>query len=73
MGDVSEIAKAAIASLKNSPAVLGLMLLNLIVFGLIYFGATSNVASLHRQLDHLIERCLPKAAFVGPLEPVKPD
>lgn len=48
----------AIDALKGQPMVLGLLLLNVVFVGAVFYGVQKNADRHDAQLTHLIDRCI---------------
>lgn len=57
---MKEVASGVIDGLKAQPALLALIVLNVIVLGAVYFGVTERNKQVHEQTLALMERCGPK-------------
>lgn len=57
---VGKVASGAIDAMKASPALLALILLQTLVFGLLYLNQQSRNAQQHEREMAILERCFPK-------------
>jgi hypothetical protein len=59
MQDAGKIASVVVDSLKASPALLALILLNIVFMILIFFAIKDVRKNQHEHMSFLLERCVP--------------
>jgi hypothetical protein len=59
MEDVGKVALSVVESLRSSPIVLGVILLNIIFMAVIFFTLQNLRNHQHTQMMILLERCVP--------------
>jgi hypothetical protein len=55
------IATAVVDAMRSQPMMLAIIVLNLIIFVLLYFSATDVRKREHKLLLTIVERCIPRA------------
>lgn len=60
IGAVAGAATALIENLKSSPALLAVIVLNVIVLGLVYSVSREGTRERHEEMKLILERCLGK-------------
>jgi hypothetical protein len=60
MEDVTKVATSVIDSLKTSPVVLGMIVLNLTFMVVIFFTLQNLRGHQHQQMMLMLERCVPQ-------------
>jgi hypothetical protein len=59
MDDASKVAISVVESLRSSPVVLGVILLNIIFMAVIFFTLQNLRGHQHEQMMILLQRCVP--------------
>jgi len=59
-GAVTTMADSVIDSMKTQPLMMGMLILNVVVLGFVYFGQRERNDQLNKQFMYLYERCLPQ-------------